>query len=183
MIRIFPVAGGAQYTNDWGYPRGGGRTHKGNDLFAAEGTPLLAVDDGEVRFGTDPFGGQVAALYPTGENVRYYYAHLSAYEGDAPRQARAGEVIGYVGHTGTAENTAPHLHFEMHPERNYLNAVNPYPSLQEASIAQAPNGGGGFSIAGRRIAPAVALLAAGAIAAGVWAYMNPTAARRLVRSV
>ena len=115
-VRVFPVAGGASYYDDWGAPRGGGRTHKGNDLMANEGTPLLAVDDGEVRFGTDPFGGQIAALYssgPGGENVRYYYAHLSAYEGDAPRQVRAGDVIGYVGHTGTADATAPHLHFEI----------------------------------------------------------------------
>ena len=177
-IRVFPVAGGAQYVNDFGYARSGGRTHKGNDLFGAEGTPLLAVDDGQLRFGTDTFGGTVATV-TSSDNTRYYYAHLSRYEGSAPRAVQAGDVIGYLGKSGNAETTAPHLHFEVHPGANYLNAVNPYPMLVDAPVVSASESGGG---SGRRISPVVAVLVAGAVGAGIWAYMNPVQARRLVRS-
>lgn len=124
-LRIFPVAGGAGFTNDWAEPRSGGRSHLGNDLFAPEGTPLLAVDDGEIRFGTDPLGGNIANLYAN-DGTRYYYAHLIGFEGGR-RMVRAGDVIGYLGRTGNAVGTSPHVHFEVHPGGGA--AVNPYSPL------------------------------------------------------
>lgn len=132
-LRIFPVQGGAGYTNDYHDPRSGGRSHQGNDLFAAEGTPLLAVDDGTVRYTTDPLGGNVIYLKAL-DGVTYYYAHLSRFEG-GDRSVRAGELIGYLGKTGNAATTEPHLHFEVHPPGT---VTNPYQLLKLAAIQQKP---------------------------------------------
>jgi murein DD-endopeptidase MepM/ murein hydrolase activator NlpD len=129
-LHIFPVAGGASYTDDFADPRSGGRSHAGNDLLAAEGTPILAVDDGDARYGTDPLGGNIVNLRAP-DGTRYYYAHLSAFEG-VNRPVRASEVLGYVGKTGNAANGPPHLHFEMHPGGG--DAVDPYTSLRAAAI-------------------------------------------------
>ena len=57
---------------------------------------------------------------------RYYYAHLSAYENEGVGWVGAGTVIGYIGNTGDAIHTPPHLHFEAHPS-GYGNPINPYP--------------------------------------------------------
>ena len=125
MIRVFPVAaeGHPTFTDDFGAVRPGGRKHQGNDIFANEGTPIVAVDDGALRFAEDPVGGH--AFYLTAaDGAVYYGAHLSAYEGSSPRSVVAGELVGYVGRTGNAAATAPHLHFEVHPSGGV--AVDPY---------------------------------------------------------
>lgn len=130
MIRVFPVQGGASIPNDFSFATTANlRKHLGNDLFAPTGTPLLAVDNGTVRFATDPLGGNVANLYAD-DGTRYYYAHLSRYEGVSGRRVRAGDVIGYVGTTGNAQGTPPHTHFEVHPGNG--PAINPFSQLQEA---------------------------------------------------
>jgi murein DD-endopeptidase MepM/ murein hydrolase activator NlpD len=125
VIRVFPIAAEGQptFTDDFGVARPAGRRHQGNDIFAAEGTPIVAVDDGALRFAEDPIGGHAFYLHADDETV-YYGAHLSAYEGESPRRAVAGEVLGYVGRTGNAATTAPHLHFEVHPSGGV--AVDPY---------------------------------------------------------
>ena len=65
-------------------------------------------------------GGITLSLIGDNGN-RYYYGHLSAYEG-VRRRVEQGQVIGYVGDTGNAIGV-PHLHFEIHP--NFGVAVNP----------------------------------------------------------
>jgi murein DD-endopeptidase MepM/ murein hydrolase activator NlpD len=127
-MRVFPVAGRSQYADTWGAARDAGRSHQGTDIFAALGTPVVAVDDGNARKADDPKGGQVIYLQAA-DGGHYYYAHLDGYEGDFPRKVRAGDVIGRVGKTGNAANTSPHLHFEIHPA-GAGGAVNPYPELQ-----------------------------------------------------
>jgi murein DD-endopeptidase MepM/ murein hydrolase activator NlpD len=124
-MRRFPIEGPVTFQNDWGVARPGGRTHHGTDIFAAEGARVVAVDAGLVRFDVDPLGGNVAYLRAD-DGTTYYYAHLSRYEG-ADRRVATGEAIGYVGRTGNAAHTAPHLHFEVHPAGGA--AVNPYPLL------------------------------------------------------
>ena len=128
-IRVFPVAseGAPHFTDDFGVI-GPGKTkkHGGVDIFAAEGTPILAVDDGEIEFREDPIGGHAFYLRAPDKAV-YYGAHLSAYEGE-PRSVLAGDVIGYVGQTGNAAHTTPHLHFEAHPAGGV--GVDPFLALQ-----------------------------------------------------
>ena len=117
-----PVQGGARLMNDWGFPRSGGRFHEGNDLFAARGTPAVAVVGGTATQVVGRIGGNQVKL--TGDDgVSYYYTHLDSF-GKSGRVA-AGDVIGTVGTSGNAAGTPPHVHFEVHPGGGA--AVNPYP--------------------------------------------------------
>lgn len=152
MIRVFPVSssGAPHYGDDFGYVRpGASRGHGGIDIFAAEGTPILAVDDGSVEFREDPIGGHAFYLHAA-DGVVYYGAHLSAYEGQG-RAVRAGDVVGYVGQTGNARGTSPHLHFEAHPAGGA--GVDPFaelaallpPSSGPAASRRAPASGDGSS--------------------------------------
>lgn len=128
MIRVFPVAasGAPHYVDDFGVVQAGRGPHKGNDLFASLGTPVVAVDDGAVRFTEDPLGGHVFYLTADDRTV-YYGAHLDSFEG-ADRRVAAGEIVGYVGQSGNAVSTSPHLHFEVHPSGGV--AVDPFRLLQ-----------------------------------------------------
>lgn len=130
----FPIAGTWDFIDSWGYPRSGGRSHKGNDLFAAYGEPVVALEDGVVKTSSNSLGGQVIYLFGRSGN-RYYYAHLSAF---APlidgAQVVAGQYIGNVGNSGNAISTPPHLHFEVRPPQT-LADVNPYPMLRTLSVA------------------------------------------------
>ena len=120
---VCPVAD-SSFFNDWGFPRAGGtRFHEGNDLFTSQGAPIRAPVSGTVRFKTGPLGGLQFNLKGT-DGVEYIGSHLSAKERDG--RVSAGDVIGYVGTSGNARGTHPHLHFGM-----YLGglAINPYPTL------------------------------------------------------
>ena len=109
--------------------------HHGNDIFAPLGTPVLAVADGELFLvGLNAVGGNRLWLRDKAGN-EFYYAHLSAYTPLAFDGSRveAGDVIGFVGATGDAAGTPPHLHFEVHPRgllwMGYDGVVNPYAYL------------------------------------------------------
>lgn len=121
---ICPVRGAVTFVDSFGAPRHQG-PHMGVDLMAAKGTPDVALVSGDVEFREGGLSGLGAYLHGDDGNL-YYYFHLSAYEG-APRHVAQGDVIGYVGNTGDAQYTAPHTHFEIHP--NGGSAVNPYPSV------------------------------------------------------
>jgi murein DD-endopeptidase MepM/ murein hydrolase activator NlpD len=114
---VFPVVAGASFSNDWGGPRPGGRRHQGIDLFAKTGTPVVAISDGILfRVGWNRVGGWRFWLRDRWGN-EFYHAHLSAFAPAAKEGAtvKAGTVIGFVGNTGDARGTPPHVHFEIHP--------------------------------------------------------------------
>ncbi len=123
---ICPMPGSA-YGDSWGAPRSGGRRHEGVDMLAPMGTPIYAVVSGTVSFRQNRLGGNAVSLAGDNGN-RYYYAHLSRYEG-ASRRVNQGDIIGYNGDTGNATGV-PHLHFEVHPGGSL--AVNPTPSVRVA---------------------------------------------------
>jgi murein DD-endopeptidase MepM/ murein hydrolase activator NlpD len=159
-LRVFPVAatGRPTFSDDFGKPRSGGRSHLGNDIFAPEGTPVLAVDDGRVELERPltELGG-ITAFLRGQDGTGYYYAHLSAIEGKS-RKVGAGEVIGYVGKTGNAAHTSPHLHFEMTPGGG--SPVDPFDSLRAVFPSGAPSSPS--SPASPPVAPAGARAGAGA---------------------
>jgi murein DD-endopeptidase MepM/ murein hydrolase activator NlpD len=123
-----PVEPPYSYVDTWGAARASGRTHEGTDIMAPRGARELAYTDGMIsREHTNTLGGIV--LWLDGDNGdQYYYAHLSAYAVPHGTRVRAGQHIAYVGNTGDARYTAPHLHFEVHPGGGA--AVNPYPYVE-----------------------------------------------------
>jgi len=126
----FPVFGESSYSDEFGAPRGVTSKHEGNDVFADTGTPVVAVTDGTLnRVGTKRISGNRLWL-KSKRGDSFFYAHLSAFAHDARNGARvkSGDVLGFVGSTGDAEKTPPHVHFEVHP--NDGKAVNPYPFLR-----------------------------------------------------
>ena len=131
----FPVADPHNFASTFGAPRSGGRLHQGNDIFAPYGTPLPAAERGVVgKMGTDSLGG--IKLWITGESgTSYYYAHMSAFAANVVNGTvvEAGDVVGFVGDTGNARGTSPHLHFEIHPSNG--PAIDPYPVLKAADDA------------------------------------------------
>jgi murein DD-endopeptidase MepM/ murein hydrolase activator NlpD len=122
---VCPVQGALAFTNDWGQPRSEGRTHKGTDVFAAHGTPTVAIVSGTVSDASGGLGG-ISVDLKGDDGTRYYYAHLAAIA--LTGRVEAGEVIGAVGDTGNAAGGAPHLHFQLHPGGG--EPVNPYPTLK-----------------------------------------------------
>jgi hypothetical protein len=135
---LFPVAGAVEFGDSYGGLRTdvSGGWHHGDDIFAKLGTPVVAVADGTLnRVGWDKLGGwRLWVRDRAGDE--FYYAHLSGYTKAALAGGRveAGEVIGFVGNTGDAFTTLPHLHFEIHPRpllhMQYDGAVDPTTYLE-----------------------------------------------------
>ncbi|MGD9996048.1 MAG: murein hydrolase activator EnvC [Ilumatobacteraceae bacterium] len=119
-----PVQGPVGFGDTWGAPRSGGRTHLGVDMIGAKGLPVVAVVDGFAASKVNELGGNTVGLSGADGN-RYYYAHLDTW--GTLGAVTAGTVIGYVGDTGNAIYSVPHLHFEIHPGGGA--AVNPYPTV------------------------------------------------------
>jgi murein DD-endopeptidase MepM/ murein hydrolase activator NlpD len=117
-------------TNTWHAPRGTDRLHEGQDIFAPRGTPVLSATDGYVvNIGENSLGGQTVSVIGAGGRV-YYYAHLDSY---APSIAEGNyvnnrTVLGFVGTTGNAVGTPPHLHFGVYAPGG---ALNPLPLLSD----------------------------------------------------
>jgi murein DD-endopeptidase MepM/ murein hydrolase activator NlpD len=127
---VMPVTGVPvkRVANTWHAPRSGGRLHAGQDIFAKKGTPVVSATDGiVVRVGTNTLGGKIVSVMGSGGRV-YYYAHLDRYAESltAGDEVSAGDTLGYVGNTGNARTTPPHLHFGVYTA---TGAMNPLPLL------------------------------------------------------
>ncbi len=145
---IFPVVGPYRYTNDFGDPRPQGR-HEGNDILAPKHSPVVAVEDGKIKFWTTSArAGCMLYLYGA-SGTTYLYIHLNndvtqandnrgkcvaggSYWPGLKDGAKvvAGQAIGFVGDSGDANGT-PHLHFEVHPHDG--GPTNPFPYLNKAT--------------------------------------------------
>jgi murein DD-endopeptidase MepM/ murein hydrolase activator NlpD len=145
---VFPVDGGASYIDTYGANRNDvyDGWHHGDDLFAPLGTPVVAVARGTLSLvGWNELGGWRVWLTDKKGNS-FYYAHLAGYARWilTHRHVRAGQVIGFLGRTGDAFTTAPHVHFEVHPHQpafvklGYDGAVNPTTYLHKWKIEHVP---------------------------------------------
>jgi murein DD-endopeptidase MepM/ murein hydrolase activator NlpD len=152
---VFPVLGPVAYANGWGDPRdGGARRHEGTDIIGVGMQPLLAATDGRItQFRLEPKGRSgVAISIRDADGWRYNYFHAN---NDTPAtddgaaddgfrlapglelgdEVTAGQIIGYMGDSGNAENSVAHLHFEIRDA--WGRAVPSFWSLRAAEARQA----------------------------------------------
>ena len=159
---LFPVVGTVDYHDDFGEPRGALR-HQGNDLLGDKRAPVVAVEEGTVKYWTtSSSAGCMLYLYGA-SGTMYEYIHLNndvtakndnkgkcsegtAYAVPDGATVVAGQQIGYVGDSGDANGIHPHLHFEVHPNGN--SAIDPFRYLQRAPhlLAPAPPSGRMFTL-------------------------------------
>lgn len=133
----FPVSGKGNKAVQslWGAPRGGGkRTHKGVDIFASRGTPVVAITDGRISFtGEKGLGGKQVWLRDGLFGQSLYYAHLDSILTTTGKRVKTGDTLGFVGNTGNARTTPPHLHFGIYQRSG---AVDPYPFVRYRAIPE-----------------------------------------------
>jgi murein DD-endopeptidase MepM/ murein hydrolase activator NlpD len=148
---VFPLAVEVAFSDTFGAPRSGGRTHQGQDLMAPKGTATVAVADGTItwmKHTNDGNAGNYLVLTDA-DGWEYWYIHLN---NDSPgtddgrnrydqafvdgirkgQKVKAGEIIGWVGDSGNAESSGAHLHFEVHDPTDV--AINGFNILASASL-------------------------------------------------
>jgi murein DD-endopeptidase MepM/ murein hydrolase activator NlpD len=128
---VCPVDGAVSFSDTWGAPRSGGRTHKGVDMSASLGTPLVAMETGRIyRLSNSTLGGLTVYLLGNSGDI-YYYAHMDSWaDGLAGGQkVSAGDLLGTVGTTGNSPSWLPHLHLGWQPDGG--NWANPYPLVND----------------------------------------------------
>src|SRR5687768_17025192 len=146
----FPTEGAVSFSDDFGDPRSGGRSHEGNDLMGQKMQKLLAAVDGRVTYTRVDAGGLSGNMLTIvdEEGWSYRYIHVNndtpgTDDGANPIDAifapgiapgvkvKAGQHVAFLGDSGNAEGTSPHLHFEL--IRPDGTAINPWTSLRLAS--------------------------------------------------
>lgn len=155
---VFPVEGKdrSAIRSFFGDSRdGGSRSHRGVDIFAARGTPVVAAADGVVQtVATTPVGGRIVWLRADALQLTFYYAHLDEQTVRQGERVSAGAMLGRVGNTGNATGTSPHLHFGVYAVGN--RALDPVAYF----------GGSDVRLAGRPLDGASAGVDPGAL--GTW---------------
>ena len=126
-----PAVAVDRVVDTWGAARGSDRSHEGVDIFAPRGTPVLSTTRGVVSSVREAgLGGkQVWVTGPAME--RHYYAHLDGWAAGlaAGQVVWAGDTLGYVGDSGNARGTPPHLHYGIYRNEG---ALDPLPRLRTA---------------------------------------------------
>jgi murein DD-endopeptidase MepM/ murein hydrolase activator NlpD len=125
-----PVNAAVSFSNTWGDPRSGGRTHKGVDMVASRNAPIVAIEAGVVTRTSDSSLGGLS-VYLTGDSgSSYYYAHLEYIEVgiEGGTIVGVGAMLGGNGSTGNASDWLPHLHFQYAPPG--YDWINPYPLVK-----------------------------------------------------
>jgi murein DD-endopeptidase MepM/ murein hydrolase activator NlpD len=136
----FPVEGkdSRAILSAFGASRDGGRReHQGVDIFAPRGTPVLAAAAGRITQVREAgLGGKVVWQLDRDRGQSLYYAHLDS-QVVVPRQVvETGDTVGFVGNTGNARTTPPHLHFGIY--RRGLGALDPWPFVHRPATTPAP---------------------------------------------
>jgi murein DD-endopeptidase MepM/ murein hydrolase activator NlpD len=131
--RRFPIAGPYTFAGEGGRFGDRGGDHRGQDVFAACGTPLVAVESGTVRFVNEQArAGHYVVLHGAESGQDYFYAHMAAPASLAKGAGvLAGQPVGVVGRTGNA--TACHLHVELWTAPGWYvggQAIDPLPALR-----------------------------------------------------
>ncbi len=125
-----PINAATSFSDTWGAPRSGGRTHKGVDISAVRSAPVVAIETGRIsRTSNSSLGG--FSIYLTGESGdRYYYAHLEGFASGirGGTAVVAGDLIGYNGTSGNAPPWLPHVHFQY--AQSGGGWINPYPLVK-----------------------------------------------------
>ena len=129
----FPVQGrdSRQISSYFGAARDGGRRrHEGVDIFAPKGTPAVASVNGVISgIGTNKLGGNVVFLADNDRDIRLYYAHLDHWNVTNGQRVSVGDTVGFIGNTGNARTTGPHLHFGIYGGGN--GATDPLPFIRQ----------------------------------------------------
>jgi len=137
----FPVSGGGNKNiqSFWADPRDdGGRSHEGVDIFAARGTPVVAVTKGIISStGDRGLGGKQVWLHDGLFGKTIYFAHLDSIATNSGKKVKPGDTLGFVGNTGNAKTTAPHLHFGIYTRR--YGAIDPFPFIRNTEIQEVKN--------------------------------------------
>ncbi|MCJ7781647.1 MAG: M23 family metallopeptidase [Acidimicrobiia bacterium] len=147
VIKAFPnETSNVRFSDTWGASRSGGRRHTGTDIMSPKGTWVVAVDDGIVgRLDWNRLSGWNVMIRHA-DGWTSHYLHLNndtagTDDGEGGEETafaeglevgnfvKAGEVIGFVGDSGNAEESGSHTHFELHVDGK---KINPYPFLEEA---------------------------------------------------
>lgn len=136
----FPVEGkdSRAILSGFGASRDGGRReHHGVDIFAPRGTPVLAAASGRItRVREAGLGGKVVWQLDRDRGQYLYYAHLDS-QAVVPRQVvELGDTVGFVGNSGNARTTPPHLHFGIY--RRGLGPIDPWPFVHHPEAAPQP---------------------------------------------
>lgn len=124
----------ANANSDWNGPAG----HNGIDIFAYRGAPLVAVTSGTIQKVGVAVKSDGTLSKTSGIRVRlrddcgweYYYGHLDAAVVHEGQHVEAGELLGYMGNTGTS---GVHTHFNVSPDGGYSNDINPFELLKATS--------------------------------------------------
>jgi murein DD-endopeptidase MepM/ murein hydrolase activator NlpD len=130
LLYCFPVAGHFSFRDDFADYRSGGRLHRAIDIFAPEGTPVYAITSGVIHTLAYFPGAGLTLLMRAQDGKGYGYMHLMGYASGIVqgRTVRTGELLGYVGHTGTL-NSPAHLHFQVYADHRLsreTTLLNPY---------------------------------------------------------